>query len=256
MTHSQPASGQFVWYNLVTGDPVAEAAFYARLFGWATRGLHLGGAHAATTWRSGEHDVGGLVTAASGPSHWLPLLAVEDADAALVEACRLGGTMMPPPSGPSGVVYPPTVFDPIGAPFCLVGAAGPSNHPADAAIPGHFCWSELLTTEPSQAAAFYGALVGWATLPWDVGTPGRYWLFRRGGRDLAGMMRLPDDAGQPSSWLPYVQVVSAEETAALAEEFGGVVVTPPGDVPGRGRSAVIEDPSGARVAVFALTAAA
>jgi predicted enzyme related to lactoylglutathione lyase len=256
MPHSQPTPGQFIWHNLVTNGPDAAVAFYGRLFGWTTRDLHIGGVYAATTFRSGEHDVGGLVRAGSGSSQWLPFLAVGDVEGALSEATRLGGRVMPPPADLSGVISLSFVLDPTGASFIPAAAAGSANQLADAAMPGRFCWSELLTTDAARAAAFYGALAGWTTSEWDLGGERRYWLFRRADRDVAGMIQLPDGDGRPSCWLPYVQVVSAEETAALAAELGGAVVTPPGDVPGRGRSAVVEDPGGARVAVFALTVAA
>jgi predicted enzyme related to lactoylglutathione lyase len=256
MSQSQSTSGQFVWYNLLTNAPDAAVAFYGRLFGWTTRDLHVGGSYAARTFRSGDHDVGGLVAAGSGPSFWLPFLAVDDLEGAVSEASRLGGRVTAPPADPSGVASLSVVCDPTGARFCPAPATGSSNPLAEAAIPGRFCWSELLTTDTERAAAFYGAVAGWTTSKWDPGGEGRYWLFRRGDRDLAGMVRLPDEAGLGACWLPYVHVVSAEDTAALAEEFGGAIVTPPGDVPGRGRSAVVEDPGGARVAVFALTVAA
>jgi len=258
MPHTDPPFGQFVWYNLVTNDPAGSATFYGGLFGWTTRDLHVGGSLAATTFRSGDHDVGGLVRAAAGAvsSQWLPFLGIENVEAAVADARRLGGEVQRapgdgPPAGPAAVV-----LDPTGAAICLAAGVGSPDPLADAAMPGHFCWSELLTHDPVRAAAFYGGLVDWTTVEWILGDEGPYWLFRRGVCDVAGMMRLPDGAGHASFWLPYVQVVSAEETATLAEEFGGTIVTPPGDVPGRGRSAVVEDPGGARVAVFALTVAA
>jgi len=256
MTHSQPACGQFVWYNLVTNDPDGAAAFYARLFGWTIRDLHIGGSYAATTLRSGDCDVGGLVRAETGPAHWLPFLGVEDVEAARSEASRRGGSVEPAEADLPGVVCPPVVVDPTGARVCLAPASGTATHLTAASIPGRFCWSELQTDDPERAAAFYGALVGWTTSARDLGDAGRYWLFRRGDRDVAGMTELPVKPKRASRWVPYVQVVSAEETAALVVELGGAIVTPPGDVPGRGRSAVIEDPGGARVAVFALTVAA
>jgi uncharacterized protein len=256
MTRSQPPTGQFVWYNLLTGNPGRAAGFYGRLFGWTTRDLHVGAAHAPTTFRSGEHDVGGLVKASSGRSQWLPLIGFEDVDAALSEASRLGGSVTRGQVTTPATATVPTVLDPTGAPFCPVAAASAPGQLADAAMPGHFCWSELTTSEPLRAAAFYAALTGWTISEWNLADQEQYWLFRRGDRDVAGMVRLSGGAGSPSGWLPYVQVVSAEETAALAVDLGGSIVTPPGDVPGRGRSAVIEDPGGARLAVFALTDAA
>jgi uncharacterized protein len=258
MPHTQPARGQFVWYTLTTGDRPGSASFYGRLFGWTVRDLHAAGAPAATTFRSGDRDVCGLVVASRSdrPARWVPCLSVNDVEAAVSRARQLGGELAPPPGDEIDRGRLVTVLDPSGAPFCPAAAAGELDPLADAAMPGHFCWSELLTADPARAAAFYGALFGWTASERDLDGEERYWVFRQGDRDVAGMMQAPGGAAAASCWLPYVQVVSAEDTAALAEEAGGQIVTPPGDVPGRGRSAVVKDPGGALVAVFALTVAA
>ena len=96
-------------------------------------------------------------------------------------------------------------------------------------------------------------------MSWAMGELGTYWLFRRGDRDIAGMVLARSDSdGSPSKarWVPYIQVVSVEDTASLVHDIGGTVVLPPGDVPGRGRIAVVRDPTGAEFAIFALTVAA
>ena len=102
-----------------------------------------------------------------------------------------------------------------------------------------------MTDDPDGAAAFYEALAGWTRVERHRGQEGRYWVFRHGGRDVAGMVQEPERRG-PSCWVPYVQVVSAEETAALAQVLGGTIITPPGDVPGRGRYAVLATRPGRR----------
>lgn len=207
MPHSRQVLGQFVWFSLAAQDPGRSLAFYGSLFGWTAHDLHVGGVSAVTVFRSGDHDVAGLVSVGQGPSRWLPFLAVDDVAASLSNARRLGGAVEPPsPGGPLA-----TVVDPTGAAFCPAAAGGPSDPLADAAIPGHFCWSELLTTDPARAAAFYGALVGWTATEWDLGDQGRYWLFRRGDHDAAGMVPAQGRGERASCWLPYVQVVSAEE---------------------------------------------
>jgi uncharacterized protein len=188
-------------------------------------------------------------------SLWLPCLEVESIDAALESLARAGGSLAADPAAADDRY--PTVVDSTGASFCLTvqpGVATGEVH-AGAAIPGRFCWNELSTADPDRAAAFYHAVAGWTHAEWDLVEEGRYWLFRRGGRDVAGMMEVPDGRG-PSYWVPYVQVESAEATAALAVDLGATVVVEPRDVPGGGRYAAVRDPAGALIAVFALTVAA
>jgi predicted enzyme related to lactoylglutathione lyase len=54
----------------------------------------------------------------------------------------------------------------------------------------------------------------------------------------------------PPHWLSYVSVENADETAAKAGEFGATVQLEPFDVMDVGRMAMIEDPTGAFVAIW------
>jgi uncharacterized protein len=248
-----PANGVFVWHHLATADPGAAAAFYLKLFGWATREIRVAGTPGETTFRSGEIDVATAGEAPVGGSFWLPCLAAADFDSAASRAGRLGATLDRPSADATARVA--VVIDPVGARFGITGNLFGGVHATDATAPGRVCWTELMTDDPERAAAFYEAFTGWARVERHRGQEGRYWVFRHAGRDVAGMVQEPEAKG-PSCWVPYVQVVSAEDTAALAQDLGGTVVTPPGDIPGRGRYAVLRDPCGALVGVFALTDAA
>jgi uncharacterized protein len=252
-----PSFGRFVWYTLMTGDAACSLAFYRGLFGWTTREVNAGTAGALTLLRSGELDLGAVITAGPGQaaaSHWLSHIGVDDVDATVAAVERLGGRVLAPSAEVAGVGRFAIAADPAGGAFCPSSGRGGVH--ADAAIPGHFCWNELLTTDPQTAAAFYQAVFGWAALERTLGDGARYWIFRRPDGDVAGMMQTTGTVGGASIWLPYVEVVSAEETAALAAELGGTIVIPPGDVPGRGRYAVVRDPGGALTAVYTLTDAA
>jgi predicted enzyme related to lactoylglutathione lyase len=253
--YRQPAAGSFACHHLATTDPDAAAAFYGTLFGWTVREIRAAGSLGATTFRSGDADVAtsGPRLAATTLACWLPCLAVCDVESTAADAERLGAALERPAAGSSGT--PVVVADPAGARFGIT-----RDHPGrvpggDAAAPGRFCWTELRTDDPDGATAFYHALAGWTGVERHHRGEGRYWVFLHGGREVAGMVQEPN-ARPPSCWVPYVQVVSAEDTAELAQDLGGTLVTPPGDVPGRGRYAVFRDPGGALVAVFALTDAA
>jgi uncharacterized protein len=248
-----PATGAFVCHHLETGDPGPAIAFYLKLFGWTTREIRMAGSLGETTFRSGDADVATAGEGAGPGAFWLPCFAIGDLDGAVANAERLGGGLYQRTTDPAGQAV--VLTDSTGARFGAIGIQSGCIHGTDAAAPGRFCWTELITDNPDGAAAFYQAFAGWTCVERHRGQEGRYWVFRHGGREVAGMAQPPEPRGQ-SCWVPYVLVVSAEDTAALAEELGGTIQTPPGDIPGRGRYAVLRDPGGALVGVFALTDAA
>jgi len=116
---------------------------------------------------------------------------------------------------------------------------------------GAFSWSELMTSDPAAATAFYGALFGWTVQTSDMGT-GPYHEMKLGDTSVAGVMgMLPDAPPMPPHWGCYVTVNDVEETVAKCSALGGKTLVPPMDVPGVGRMAVIQDPQGAALSVMA-----
>jgi predicted enzyme related to lactoylglutathione lyase len=119
--------------------------------------------------------------------------------------------------------------------------------------PGTFSWADLATTDREAARAYYTRLFGWETFD-DEMMPGEpYILFRNAGRDVCAMYRMQPDVhpqGTPPHWLPYVTVASADRSAALATQLGGRELMPPTDAHDHGRMAVLEDPTGAKVALW------
>jgi len=115
---------------------------------------------------------------------------------------------------------------------------------------GAFSWSELMTTDPVGARAFYSKLFGWATK--DMAMPnGTYTAFQVGDTSVGGMMKIPTEAaGMPPMWGVYVTVKDVDATASQAVALGGKVVMPAWDVPGVGRMAVIQDSQGATLSVI------
>jgi predicted enzyme related to lactoylglutathione lyase len=120
--------------------------------------------------------------------------------------------------------------------------------------PGVPCWIDTLQPDPDAAMAFYAALFGWefagpGQMPGDP--PGRYFVARLRGRDVAGIGSQP--AGEwspPSAWSTYVSVASADEAALAAVDAGGEVLVEPIDVLPAGRMAVVADPAGAPFCVW------
>jgi hypothetical protein len=120
---------------------------------------------------------------------------------------------------------------------------------------GAFSWSELMTTDPQAAAAFYGALFGWTVQTMDMGT-GPYHVVKVGETSVAGIMGMPPDAPpMPPAWGGYVTVDDVDATLEKCSALGGKVLVPPMDVPTVGRMAVIQDPQGATISVIAYASA-
>ena len=77
--------------------------------------------------------------------------------------------------------------------------------------PGAFSWSELLTTDPAAAKAFYSKLFGWSTK--DMQMPsGAYTTCQVGEESVAGIMQVPAEAaGMPPMWGVYVTVADVDD---------------------------------------------
>ncbi|MGE5236803.1 MAG: VOC family protein [Acidobacteriota bacterium] len=117
---------------------------------------------------------------------------------------------------------------------------------------GRFVWYELLTDDPEAAKAFYGAVMGWGTRPWEGDTT-PYSIWTAGDTPLGGVMKLlpeGEQEGEAPHWWAHVAVDDVDATARRAQQLGGRIRTPGTDIPGVGRFAVIADPQGAVIAVF------
>jgi predicted enzyme related to lactoylglutathione lyase len=118
---------------------------------------------------------------------------------------------------------------------------------------GQFSWAELATTDSAGAKRFYGGLFGWTFDDQPAG-PGMVYTMNRLGAHLVSALFEPHAAtaaqGAPPHWLSYVTVDDADATAAKAKAAGGKVSKEPFDVFDVGRMAVLEDPTGAKLAIW------
>lgn len=136
------------------------------------------------------------------------------------------------------------------------------------------CWLELASGDADGSAAFYAAVFGWA---YDVvgrsDAPGAERRARAGaegvrtasvrGQPVADL-RCSTDAlqdgrstrttgsGASSGWTVGFATDDVEASSRRAVHLGAALLSPIGDVPGRGRRAVVRDPWGARFALWQL----
>jgi predicted enzyme related to lactoylglutathione lyase len=118
---------------------------------------------------------------------------------------------------------------------------------------GSFVWHDLMTSDADAAKKFYGTVAGWGTMPFD-GSPTPYDMWTNNGAPLGGVTAINDEMKQHGvvpSWLASVSVKDVDATVKRANELGGKTVAPPMDIPGAGRYAIIADPQGVSIAIFA-----
>jgi uncharacterized protein len=107
--------------------------------------------------------------------------------------------------------------------------------------PGTVAWVDLQTPDLDQARRFYGALLGWSF----AAPSGLYVLAQRGGRSVAGLVKLRPATTFPPAWTVYFAADDVDAWAREVRTAGGQVVVPPTDVTDQGRMAYFADPTGA-----------
>lgn len=121
----------------------------------------------------------------------------------------------------------------------------------DGYLPGVPCWIDTSQPDPEAAVAFYHTLFGWEfedVMP--AGSPGRYFVARLHGGDVAAVGSLPQGAPAKAVWNTHIWVQSADETAARVVAAGGRTLTEPFDVMDSGRIALCADSEGAAFYVW------
>ena len=108
-----------------------------------------------------------------------------------------------------------------------------------------------MTKDPDAATAFYKELFGWTTKDQDMGNGITYRMISSGDDGLGGIMALGSEhADVPSHWSSYISVEDVDKTCEKAKELGGTIMREPFDIPQTGRTAVIQDPTGAHFLPF------
>jgi uncharacterized protein len=117
--------------------------------------------------------------------------------------------------------------------------------------PGTFCWADLGTPDAAAAKRFYTSLFGWTAEDRPMGPDAYYTMLQVDGRAVAALYQQESaQQGMPPHWLSYISVASANEVARRAKELGGTALMDPFDVLDVGRMAMVQDPTGAVVALW------
>jgi uncharacterized protein len=121
----------------------------------------------------------------------------------------------------------------------------------DTYLQGVPCWTDTSQPDPEAAVDFYTGLFGWEfedVMP--PGAPGKYFIARIRGGDVAAVASQPEGESTTPAWSTYVWVDSADDAAAKVRDAGGKVLMEPFDVMEAGRMAVFADPEGAEFRVW------
>ncbi|MCE7029748.1 VOC family protein [Jiella avicenniae] len=106
-------------------------------------------------------------------------------------------------------------------------------------------WYELLTRDQDAAQAFYAKVVGWTIERPQMGPPGvDYRVCAAEDGPVGGIMKMPEGAPMPPTWLIYFGVGDVDATVEKAQGLGAAVHMPPTDIPEVGRFAFLADPQG------------
>jgi predicted enzyme related to lactoylglutathione lyase len=114
---------------------------------------------------------------------------------------------------------------------------------------GRFHWNELRTRDAERAKKFYASTVGWSFEASSTPDGHTYWVALQDGQPVAGLFPLtsPRFDGVPESWMSFLAVDDVDARVAKALKAGAELAMPIFDVPGVGRIAMLQEPSGAGV---------
>ena len=119
---------------------------------------------------------------------------------------------------------------------------------------GAFCWTEIATNDAEKCIRFYTNVFGWSFQKGDGAEGMAYNEFSTGGDQPAGGLYQIDPQWfggnpPPAHFMTYVAVDDVDASAELAESLGATVHKKM-DIPNVGRMAIIQDPTGAMIAIF------
>ncbi|MFY9559280.1 MAG: VOC family protein [Terriglobales bacterium] len=248
-------AGSFCWIELATTDQKAAKNFYSSLFGWSPQDSPMGPDEFYTMFKLEGRDAAAGYTmrpdqrAQGVPPHWMPYIAVDNADQAVDKVKQLGGTVLAPAFDVMEFGRMAVIQDPTGAYFC-VWQARKNTGLGIAHVAGTLCWADLSTPDPKRAADFYSRLFGWQIMAGEKDKSG-YLHVKNGEHFIGG---IPPTAhrppGVPPHWLAYFWVDDVDASSGKAEQMGANLCVAPMTIENVGRMAVIADPQGAVFAIF------
>lgn len=249
---SRNRHGDFIWYELLTSDADAAAAFYGAVVGWKARDAAQPGMRYTLLSAPDGTDVAGLMTLpAEAAEHgmnagWFGYVGVDDVDAAATKVKDAGGAIHKPPTDIPGVGRFAMLADPQGVMFYVMrGSVEGLSEAFKPMADGHCGWNELVTSDQAAALTFYIDQFGWTkgdVMP--MGPMGDYQFIDHGGGMIGAVMTRPEGA-PPPMWNFYFRVPSIAKAVETIGGKGGTITFGPQEVPGGDFVINAIDPQGA-----------
>jgi predicted enzyme related to lactoylglutathione lyase len=235
-----------IWVDNSSRDPVANRAFYARLFGWSldtNDDPQYGGYTIAKLEGKDVAGFGGQADPSMPASLWNLYIGTSDAAATVAKATAAGGTVVVPPFPIGTMGTSAFIADPTGAVFGLWQAAGMSGFGYRGT--NGFGWAELNARGVGNAVPFYERTFGWTRRTSDMGNGTTYTELLDGEESLVGAVemsaQLPPQV--PSYWMTYFAVDDVARVHDAAVAAGGTSMMPATPFPG-GTFAILTDAQG------------
>src|SRR5258705_2516432 len=252
--------GAFIWYELITPDPVGAKEFYDAVVGWAMEPNPSGEMDYRMIGRSAGGFAGGVMRLTDDmASHgarpiWLGYVNVDDVDASVASIEGAGGKALLPAFDIPNIGRIAMVTDPRGAPFYVmkpIPPAGQEKLASDVFSPiaeQRVGWNELSTTDPVAARKFYGERFSWGTDEFmDMGEMGEYRFIEQDRIRIGALCGVAP--GQQPKWRYYFRVPSIAKAKESAEAKGGTIHMGPHQVPTGDYIIIGTDPQGAEFAL-------
>jgi predicted enzyme related to lactoylglutathione lyase len=246
--------GTFSWSDLTTTDQAAAKAFYGELFGWDFQDMPAG----ENMIYSMAHVDGKAVAAispqppqqrdAGAPPMWNSYITVESADHAVDRARNTGATVHAPAFDVFDAGRMAVIQDPQGAFFEVWE---PRDHVGAGLVngPGLRCWTELASPDPNASVDFYRERFQWTAEPFGD-SPSTYLVVKTSeGRGNGGIREAQQQ--EPTYWLVYFGIEDIHAGVGKVGQLGGKTLVEPMDIGGGNMVAVVQDPQGAVLGLYA-----
>ncbi len=254
------SSGAFIWYELITPDPVGAKAFYDAVVGWTIEPQPSGEMDYRMIGRADGGLAGGVMRLTDDmASHgarpvWLGYINVDDVDSRVASIEKAGGKVLLPAFDIPDIGRIAMVADAQDAPFYVMKPIPPAGREKEASDvfstdqPGRVSWNELSTTDPAAARQFYGDQFGWVSNDFmDMGEMGQYRFLDHHGVRIGALCGVME--GQQPKWRYYFRVPSISAAKDIAEQKGGTIAIGPHQVPTGDYIIIGTDPQGAEFAL-------
>jgi predicted enzyme related to lactoylglutathione lyase len=243
--------GTPIWYELLTNDEAASAAFYEAVLGWKLGPPAPGAGMKYSMLDSGRGYVGGMMQLTDemrsngAKPTWLFYIGVEDVDASVKKVEDAGGKILMRPFDIPNVGRLAMIADPQGIPlYVMRGATSGTSTAFERHGMGKCSWNELATPDQKAAHAFYEKVFGWK-YPDKMAMPGMGdYVFVAASETTIGATMTQTPGAPSGGWQFYFRTSDVDAAVERLKLAGGKVHAGPMEVPTGERVVVASDVHG------------